>query len=186
VLVLVGCGGGKDREKACERYLAMYKKCRADSKPMDMEEEKKTCVAFESGGSDGPWFEKMHTCGLQTEDCEAFGKCVDAATAENVKAPAAQAAQATELTLEILRASQAAINGVTDCDPQTAKITAALQPLATKSTELQGLVKDEAVFEAVRRSHRARDAVAALKKAAPCNPVRDVVQKAITIPFMAF
>ena len=179
MLVLIGCGGGKDREKACERYLAMYKKCSADAKPFDAESEKKMCVAFESGGSDGPWFERMHSCGLATEDCEAFGKCVDAATAEHVKAPAAQTAQATELTLEIVRASTAAIKGVTDCDPQTAKVTAALQPLATKSTELKGLVKDPAVSNAVSRSERVRDAVAAFKKASACNPVLDAAQKAI-------
>jgi hypothetical protein len=177
VLVVVGCGGGKGRDKVCERWVAMIQKCSSDQKPFDAASEKESCVGIESGPD--PWFQKQHDCAASTEDCETFGKCVDAATAEHVKAPAAQAAQATELTLEILRASMAAIKGVTDCDPQTAKVTAALQPLATKSSELKGLVKDAAVSDAVSRSDRVRGAVEALKKASACSPVLDAAQKAI-------
>jgi hypothetical protein len=182
-VVMVAACGGKDRDKACERYIAMSQKCSADAKPFDVEAEKKMCVAVESGGSDGPYYEKMHGCALQTEDCEAFAKCVDAAIAENAKAPAAQAAQATELTLEIVRAATSAIKGVNECDAQVAKLAAALEPLATKSTELKGLVKDLTVFDAVNRSHRVGDAAAALKKASACKPVLDVMQKAIIHPF---
>jgi hypothetical protein len=177
VVALASCGGGRDQ--ACERYLKMYQKCSLDPKPMDLEHEKKTCVAFESGGSDGLWFEKMHSCGLASEDCEAFGKCVEAATAEHVKAPAAPAARATELTLVIMRASLAAIQGVTDCDPQVARVRAALQPFATESSELKKLIADRAVSNAVSRSDRVRDLAAALKKVSACDPVLDVAQKAI-------
>lgn len=91
----------------------------------------------------------------------------------------AEAAQATALTLEIVGASMAAINGVTDCDPQTAKVTAALQPLSTKSMQLKGLVKNEAISEAVGRSDRVRNAMAAFKKASACSPVADAVEKTL-------
>jgi len=177
LVVLIGCGGGKSRDKACERWAAMYQKCSADGKPVDIASEKESCVGIENGPD--KWFEKMHDCAVSTEDCDVFGKCVEAATAEHVKAPVAQAAQATALTLEIVGASMAAIKGVTDCDAQTAKVTAALQPLASKSTELKGLVKDPAVSEAVSRSDRVRNGLAALKKVSACSPVLDAVQKAI-------
>jgi hypothetical protein len=174
VVAAAGCG----KKNNCDGWAVMQEKCTGEK--FDKDHEIEVCSSLETGnGSDVAYYKRTHDCAAETDDCAAFARCLDTAAAQKLGAPAAEASEATGITVAVLEATTKVVNISDDCGAQIPRVQGVLKSFEPRLARLSELLRNQAVHLAVARSTRFDRGYSALKKGTSCGEVLRVVGHAI-------